>query len=397
MHTDELRAELADLADEVEPFSGDVGAVRRRVNRSRITTTGTAIVVAAAALTGVVALTHSRSNHVQVVHSAKDVQLTQLSRFDAAVVLPSDATAADAERVKARLDATPAVVQFATLPAPTLAYDLKFSRTATAAALKTRVCANPSTQSFAVTLARATPDAQNVLTAAIGADATVQSLRRKVADVEVFMQVKASDAEILAVRERITADPDIVNNTFIDHQAAYADFKELFASQPVLIQNETPEMLPESFRLDVRDGIDLQTVADRYQGWAGVGQVILGTPTSWLVPQTRPIGEEEVFMRVKATNAQIQAVTEQLRRDPRVASYRYIDHAHAYAEFTQLFSEQPTVIASTPPASLPTSFTVALRRPDDHAAFESDYQGVTGVATVKVSDGGLADFCSTRP
>ena len=36
MHTDELRAELADLANEIAPFRGDPAAVRRRVARRRI-------------------------------------------------------------------------------------------------------------------------------------------------------------------------------------------------------------------------------------------------------------------------------------------------------------------------------------------------------------------------
>ena len=67
------------------------------------------------------------------------------------------------------------------------------------------------------------------------------------------MKVKASDQQIEGVAAQLKADHDIVSYRFLDHNAAYDVFKRLFADQPVLIQNQTPEALPESFRLTVRD------------------------------------------------------------------------------------------------------------------------------------------------
>src|SRR3977135_2798443 len=68
-------------------------------------------------------------------------------------------------------------------------------------------------------------------------------------ELEIFMKVKASKTQTENVRKQLDADPKIKKGgiTFLDHNAAYAEFKKLFADQPVLVENETPEGLPESF------------------------------------------------------------------------------------------------------------------------------------------------------
>src|SRR5580704_1266814 len=109
MQTDELRAELTDLANEVAPFAGDLPAIRRRVARRRVANASVAIVVIAAVAIGAVALTRSNPDRIRVAHSVKEVGLADLPRFDAAVVLPADATTEDVARVQQTLDDSAAV------------------------------------------------------------------------------------------------------------------------------------------------------------------------------------------------------------------------------------------------------------------------------------------------
>src|SRR4051812_38483245 len=68
-------------------------------------------------------------------------------------------------------------------------------------------------------------------------------------ELEIFMQVKASQNQIDAVETQLKANPSVKSYRFLDHDAAYAEFKKLFADQPVLVENETPEGLPTSFRV----------------------------------------------------------------------------------------------------------------------------------------------------
>src|SRR6476646_9020999 len=66
-------------------------------------------------------------------------------------------------------------------------------------------------------------------------------------ELEIFMQVKASDRQIAAVRDQLKTNPNVKSQRFFNHEDAYREFKKLFADQPVLVENETPAGLPTSF------------------------------------------------------------------------------------------------------------------------------------------------------
>jgi FtsX extracellular domain len=277
MQTDELRAELAELAREVEPVPADLAAVRHRVARRNVASASVAVVLVVGLVAGGIALTRSNQNRVHVAESVKKVALAKLPRFDAAVVLPAGATGADAAQVEAVLDATAVVRNYAPLPVRTLAGTLRFNPAQSAKALLARVCATPPSYVYAVGLSRVAADPLGPLVSAIGAKATVQSMGlgsgRKGFDAEVFMRVRATPRQLDALRAAIDHDPDVTKFTFVSHQAALAEFKKLFADQPVLITNTTASQLPESFRLVVRDGGSLDDLARRYRALPGVDEV----------------------------------------------------------------------------------------------------------------------------
>jgi len=272
MQTDELRAELTDLANEVEPFEGNVGAVRRRVARRRTVAGSIGSVVAVGLVVALVSVGISRSNRVDVASSVKDVSAADLQRFDAAVVLPDGATEAAATRVQRVLNASDTVAQYTTLPAKTVA--LEFAGVPWAKSVKTRACEDPSLRSFAVTLAGTAPDALRRLRTAVDATATVQPTVHTGADAEIFMKVRATDQQIMDVRDQLARDPDIVGYRFLDHADAYREFKRAFADQPVLIQHQSPAGLPTSYRLTIRGGVVGSRVTSRYEPLSGVDQVL---------------------------------------------------------------------------------------------------------------------------
>lgn len=278
MHTDELRAELTELANEVAPFAGDPRSARRRVARRRALSGSITAVVAIALVTAIVVGTHAGTSRVRVAGPAKEVEATRLPRLDAAVVLPAGATNLDVANVQAIFDQTAAVESYAALPARTLATALYNRTDASSKQLRTRVCADLTTRTFAVELARSVPHALSNLTAAIGTTATVQPLGKPEVDFEIFMRVKATAPQVAAIHARIDRDPEVIKDTYLDHRAAYAEFKRLFHDQPVLIHGETPAGLPESFQVEVRDGASITQVAARYRGLPGVTTVIDDSP-----------------------------------------------------------------------------------------------------------------------
>ena len=60
---------------------------------------------------------------------------------------------------------------------------------------------------------------------------------------------------------------------FLDHDDAYREFKKLFADQPVLVENETPEGLPTSFRVVPIKPQLTTTIGNEFQNVPGVDQI----------------------------------------------------------------------------------------------------------------------------
>ncbi len=92
-------------------------------------------------------------------------------------------------------------------------------------------------------------------------------------ELEIFMQVKASDANIAAVRSQLKSDPNVKSFRFFTHQDAYNEFKKLFADQQVLVANETPAGLPTSFRVVPIKPQLTAVIANEFQNVPGVNAV----------------------------------------------------------------------------------------------------------------------------
>jgi cell division transport system permease protein len=93
---------------------------------------------------------------------------------------------------------------------------------------------------------------------------------------EIFMQVHASKAQTDNVESMLKSDPNVKSYRFLNHEDAYSEFKRLFADQPVLVENETPENLPESFRVAPNTAELTKVVGEEFQNVPGVD--IINTP-----------------------------------------------------------------------------------------------------------------------
>src|SRR4051812_20777633 len=91
---------------------------------------------------------------------------------------------------------------------------------------------------------------------------------------EIFMQVKASQDQIDNVKSMLDHDPNVKSSRFLDHDEAYAEFKRLFADQPVLVESETPEGLPTSYRVTPLTARLTTVVGDEFKNVPGVDSVV---------------------------------------------------------------------------------------------------------------------------
>lgn len=95
----------------------------------------------------------------------------------------------------------------------------------------------------------------------------------------VFMNADATAAQDDAIRSRLTNNPEIADFTYVDQQAAFEEFQELFEDSPDLIENVTVDVLPPSYRVVPlnSDADVIEALADQFRSQPGVRRVVLAT------------------------------------------------------------------------------------------------------------------------
>ena len=92
-------------------------------------------------------------------------------------------------------------------------------------------------------------------------------------ELEIFMNVKATDGQINSLNRALHADRDVRSARYLTKADAYAEFKRLFKDQPDLVQTTDAAALPSSYRVAPAKAELTQTVADRYATQPGVDEV----------------------------------------------------------------------------------------------------------------------------
>lgn len=97
----------------------------------------------------------------------------------------------------------------------------------------------------------------------------------------VFVKPEATPEQLKAIGDSLANDPQVANVTFVDKNAAYEEFKELFRDSPEMIESVTPDILPPSYRVEPKDkSADLvRALSDLYKTKPGVKQVVSAQDT----------------------------------------------------------------------------------------------------------------------
>ncbi|SEK81317.1 cell division transport system permease protein [Blastococcus sp. DSM 46786] len=118
-------------------------------------------------------------------------------------------------------------------------------------------------------------------------------------------------------------------------------------------------------------------------GLMGTGLLIAG-----MISEMKEIYYDKVqvsiFLADDVTDEQRQAIQGELESSEEVASFLYESREEAYARFQQQFSQQPELVANTPPDALPESFRVELVNPERYEVIAAQFpNGENGVDQVR--------------
>jgi cell division transport system permease protein len=92
--------------------------------------------------------------------------------------------------------------------------------------------------------------------------------------------------------------------------------------------------------------------------------------------------EVSIFLRTDVTDAQRQAIDQAISSDPLVSNKTYETREEAFNRFKELWQDSPDFVKSIGPNSLPESFRVKLKDPEQYKAFSDKISGMAGIQDV---------------
>jgi cell division transport system permease protein len=90
---------------------------------------------------------------------------------------------------------------------------------------------------------------------------------------EIFMNVKAPEDQITAVRTALDNDPNVRSYKYFDKQRAFEEFQRIFRRNPDITRDITAADLPESFRVAPKRAELTETVRAEFSTQPGVKEV----------------------------------------------------------------------------------------------------------------------------
>ncbi|GAA2858185.1 cell division protein FtsX [Actinoplanes cyaneus] len=92
--------------------------------------------------------------------------------------------------------------------------------------------------------------------------------------------------------------------------------------------------------------------------------------------------EVSVFLADNVEDAQVQALKQQIDANPLVKSATYESKEDALKRFQVLYADTPDFVSAVNADSLPQSFRVKLKNPEDYDKFNEEFKGATGVQRI---------------
>jgi cell division transport system permease protein len=93
-------------------------------------------------------------------------------------------------------------------------------------------------------------------------------------EVSVFLQDSISPDQQTHLQQKVQAMPQVASVHYESKDEAYERFKKLFSNQEALVQNITPDALPASFRVKLKNPQEFAVVAAQLASEPGIDKIV---------------------------------------------------------------------------------------------------------------------------
>jgi len=92
-------------------------------------------------------------------------------------------------------------------------------------------------------------------------------------EVSIYLKDNVSAQQRAAVTSELDSSPEVASYQYLTREQAYERFKRLFRGNPNLVAQATPEDLPATYLVRMRDPERYTVLAQQFKGAAGIDQV----------------------------------------------------------------------------------------------------------------------------
>jgi cell division transport system permease protein len=92
--------------------------------------------------------------------------------------------------------------------------------------------------------------------------------------VSIFLDTTVTDDQTQALDAKIKSDSHISSDQFLNKDASWKQFQQQMAGDPALLQSITPDQVPQSFRLKLKNPDQVGQIKATYESLPGVDKVI---------------------------------------------------------------------------------------------------------------------------
>ena len=93
-------------------------------------------------------------------------------------------------------------------------------------------------------------------------------------EVSIFLRDDVTEPQRAAVDQAIAANPLVESKQYESKQQAFDKFQVIWRDSPDFIKSVTPDSLPESFRVKLKDPEQYATFADQMRGMQGIQDIV---------------------------------------------------------------------------------------------------------------------------
>ncbi len=98
-------------------------------------------------------------------------------------------------------------------------------------------------------------------------------------ELSIFLNPDVATTQRDGIEAELSAMPEVKKVTYVDQEAAYEEFKQMFANSPDMVESVTAKDLPPSFRVVPRQPELVDTVGERFTKREGVKEVTYAKET----------------------------------------------------------------------------------------------------------------------